>query len=55
MFRVMRLTIRATEDLRSSWQLDRVFEPDPAGRSRSQAAYALWQKAVERSKGWAQD
>jgi glycerol kinase len=43
----------STEDLRSSWRLDRVFEPDPSAADRTAAAYALWQKAVERSKGWA--
>ena len=43
----------STEDLRSSWQLDRVFEPDPAAADRAAAAYALWLKAVERSKDWA--
>ncbi|MBO9520294.1 MAG: glycerol kinase GlpK [Nocardioidaceae bacterium] len=43
----------STDDLRSSWQLDRTFEPDPAAAERSAAAYALWQKAVERAKGWA--
>ncbi len=42
-----------TEDLRASWQLDRAFEPDPAAAERTAAAYALWQKAVERSKNWA--
>lgn len=43
----------STEDLRSSWQLDRVFEPDPAAAEKTAAAYALWLKAVERSKDWA--
>jgi len=43
----------STEDLRASWQLDRVFEPDPAAADATAAAYALWQKAVERSKHWA--
>jgi glycerol kinase len=43
----------STDDLRSSWQLDRSFEPDPAAAERTAAAYALWQKGVERAKGWA--
>ncbi|MCW2753418.1 MAG: glycerol kinase [Marmoricola sp.] len=43
----------STDDLRETWQLDRRFEPDPAAAERSAAAYALWQRAVERSKGWA--
>ncbi|RNL79760.1 glycerol kinase GlpK [Nocardioides marmorisolisilvae] len=43
----------STEDLRASWQLDRVFEPDPAAAESTAAAYALWQKAVKRSKNWA--
>jgi glycerol kinase len=44
---------QSTDDLRASWQLDRVFEPDPAAAERTAAAYALWQRAVERSKNWA--
>ncbi|MFL6023538.1 MAG: FGGY family carbohydrate kinase, partial [Marmoricola sp.] len=44
---------QSTEDLRASWQLDRTFEPDPAAAERTAASYALWQKAVERSKNWA--
>jgi glycerol kinase len=43
----------STDDLRSSWQLDRAFTPDPAARDRIDAAYALWQKGVERAKDWA--
>jgi glycerol kinase len=43
----------STDDLRSTWQLDRSFEPDPAAKDRAAAAYALWQKGVERAKGWA--
>lgn len=43
----------STDDLRSSWQLDRAFEPDPAAKQRTDTAYALWLKAVERSKDWA--
>jgi glycerol kinase len=43
----------STDDLRSSWQLDRTFTPDPAVADRTAASYALWQKGVERAKGWA--
>jgi glycerol kinase len=43
----------STDDLRSSWQLDRTFTPDPDAKERTAAAYALWQKGVERAKGWA--
>jgi glycerol kinase len=43
----------STDDLRSSWQLDRAFTPDPAAAERTAAAYALWQKGVERAKDWA--
>jgi glycerol kinase len=43
----------STDDLRSSWQLDRRFTPDPAAKERTAEAYALWQKGVERAKDWA--
>lgn len=43
----------STDDLRSSWQLDRSFTPDPGAKERTAAAYALWQKGVERAKDWA--
>ena len=43
----------STDDLRSSWQLDRTFTPDPAAADRTAAAYALWRKGVERAKDWA--
>lgn len=43
----------STDDLRSSWQLDRSFTPDPEAKQRTAAAYALWQKGVERAKDWA--
>ncbi len=39
----------STEELRETWQLDRRFEPG----ARDDRAYARWQNAVERSKGWA--
>jgi glycerol kinase len=43
----------STDDLRSTWQLDRTFTPDPAAKDRTAAAYRLWQKGVERAKAWA--
>ncbi|MCW2785336.1 MAG: glpK [Marmoricola sp.] len=43
----------STDQLRDTWQLDRSFEPDPAKAQTMAASYALWQKAVERSKDWA--
>ncbi|HEY0903463.1 MAG TPA: glycerol kinase [Marmoricola sp.] len=43
----------STADLRSSWQLDRTFTPGPGGKDRTEAAYALWRKGVERAKDWA--
>ena len=41
-------------DLRSNWAIDRVFEPR-WDASRRDAAYAGWQKAVERSRDWIDD
>jgi len=38
-----------TDELRSTWQLDRRFEPGP----RDDAAYARWTEGVRRSRGWA--
>jgi len=43
----------STDDLRSSWQLDRAFTPNPDAAEHLAAAYALWQKGVERAKDWA--
>jgi glycerol kinase len=43
----------STDDLRSSWQLDRSFTPDPDAKDRTATAYARWQKGVERAKDWA--
>ncbi|HET8561004.1 MAG TPA: glycerol kinase GlpK [Marmoricola sp.] len=45
----------STEALRDTWQLDHRFEPEPGGaaRTRAREGYALWRRAVERSKGWA--
>ena len=44
----------STDDLRQTWQLDQRFEPE-GDRATADAAYARWQDAVERSKGWASD
>ena len=42
------------DDLRDSWKLDREFTPDDAQKPDRDAGHALWRKAVERSKGWAE-
>ena len=44
------------DDLRETWKLDREFDPDEsdATRERTEAAYALWRKGVERSRDWAE-
>jgi len=39
----------STEELKSTWRLDRRFEPG----SRDEDAYRRWRAAVARSKGWA--
>jgi glycerol kinase len=44
----------STDDLRETWQLDHRFEP-AGDRAGPDAAYARWQDAVRRSKGWATD
>ena len=46
----------STDDLRETWQLDREFTPTESdeARQRVEAAYALWQKGVERSRDWAE-
>ncbi|MFV0309717.1 MAG: glycerol kinase GlpK [Desertimonas sp.] len=36
----------------SQWSLERSFAPDP-DRAAADAAYATWQRAVDRSRGWA--
>ena len=41
----------STEELRDTWQLDRRF--DPQADSAIDEGYRQWQRAVERSKGWA--
>ena len=42
----------STDDLRDTWQLDTRFEPSRE-RRESDAAYARWKDAVERSRSWA--
>ena len=39
------------DELRANWGMDRVFEPVWSEDRRAEA-YAGWQKAVERSRGW---
>lgn len=41
-----------TSELRDSWKVDRVFEPNVGATSRARS-YADWQNAVSRAKGWA--
>jgi glycerol kinase len=45
----------STVDLRETWKLDREFAPDESDevKERTEAAYALWQKGVERAGSWA--
>ena len=43
------------DDLRSTWQLDRTFEPRSDRRTASDASYSQWLRAVERARGWAQE
>lgn len=43
----------SVEELRTTWALDRRFEPDP-DRTSADAAHARWSDAVDRSRGWAQ-
>lgn len=42
----------STDELRQTWHLDRRFEPK-GDRARADSDYALWGRAVERAKGWA--
>ncbi len=46
----------STEDLRETWKLDEQFEPRDSEevRQRTDSAYALWTKGVERAKDWAE-
>ncbi len=46
----------STDDLRETWRLDREFAPDRSeeAKERTEAAYALWSKGVERAKSWAE-
>lgn len=41
-----------TKDIECSWQLDKTFEPQMA-QEAAEKLYREWEKAVERSKGWA--
>ncbi|MDQ1708800.1 MAG: glycerol kinase, partial [Frankiaceae bacterium] len=41
----------SVDELRSTWQLDREFAPT-AGR-RDAEEHRRWERAVERSRGWA--
>lgn len=41
----------STDELKQTWQLERRFEPQPSAEITD--GYQQWQRAVERSKGWA--
>jgi glycerol kinase len=43
----------STDELASTWRLDRRFEPSDDGRAGRDQGYRHWRTAVERSKGWA--
>jgi glycerol kinase len=42
----------STDELASTWRLDRRFEPAADGGARD-PAYRRWRTAVDRAKGWA--
>ena len=42
----------STDELASTWRLDRRFEPGGADRATGDPAYRRWRKGVERAKGW---
>ncbi|RKY20161.1 MAG: glycerol kinase [Planctomycetota bacterium] len=43
------------DDLAGRWQIDRRFEPAPGASERVAQQRARWERAVERTKGWADD
>jgi glycerol kinase len=43
----------STDELASTWRLDRRFEPSTDGPAGREDGYRRWRAAVERSKGWA--
>ena len=43
----------STDELSSTWRLNRRFEPAPdVDAAARDAAYRRWRSAVERAKGW---
>jgi glycerol kinase len=44
----------STEELAKTWRLDKEFEPE-VDRTRADAQYTVWQRAVERARDWARD
>jgi glycerol kinase len=42
------------EEIAKQWQIEKTFEPQMSADERD-ALYAGWQRAVERSKAWAED
>ena len=45
----------STDELASTWRLDRRFEPGGADQDARDAAYRRWRTGVERAKGWDTD
>jgi glycerol kinase len=43
---------KTQSDLTELWQIDRIFEPQISATERD-AHYATWQRALDRSRGWA--
>jgi glycerol kinase len=43
------------EEIAATWSLERRFEPSQGAHKAADPAYRQWLKAVERSKGWAED
>ena len=44
---------KSSDDLASQWKIDRIFEPQ-LKKSQVDALKAGWNKALERSRGWAE-
>jgi glycerol kinase len=43
----------SADDVKANWQIDRTFAP-AMSRDQAAALRAQWNRAVERSKGWAE-
>jgi glycerol kinase len=44
---------KSTADIEHTWHIDKRFEPR-IGQDERDARYAVWKRAVERSRGWAE-